>query len=52
VVPLPDPGLSISVYFFLAYSALGGAVLVYLKLTGRDAWLRALGAGAERGGGS
>jgi amino acid transporter len=39
VVPLPDPGLLVAVYFFVGYSALGGAVLLFLKLTGRDAWL-------------
>ena len=47
VVPLPDPGLAIAIYFFLGYSALGAAVLLYPKLTGRDAWLAEAGAAAE-----
>ena len=41
LVPL-DPQLKGAVYFFLGYTALGGAVLGYLKLTGRDAWLTRL----------
>lgn len=43
--PLPDPRLIVAVYFFLGYTALGGVVLLYLKLSGRDAWLEE----AERG---
>lgn len=39
VVPLPDQGLRVAVYFFLGYSVLGAAVLLFLKLTGRDGWL-------------
>jgi amino acid transporter len=39
VVPLPDQGLIVAVYFFLGYSALGAGVLLFLKLSGRDAWL-------------
>jgi amino acid transporter len=46
VVPLPDPGLTVAIYFFLGYTALGAAVLVYLKLSGRDAWLSSVGQGA------
>jgi hypothetical protein len=47
VVPLPDPGLSIAIYFFVGYTAFGVAVLVYLKITGRDAWLAEAGAVVE-----
>ena len=47
VVPLPDPGLSVAVYFFLGYSALGFGVLLYLKLSGRDAWLAEAGEAVE-----
>jgi hypothetical protein len=47
VVPLPDPGLAIAIYFFLGYSALGAAVLLYLKLSGRDGWLAEAGEAAE-----
>jgi amino acid transporter len=39
VFPLPDPRLIAAVYFFLGYTALGGLVLLYLKLSGREAWL-------------
>jgi amino acid transporter len=46
VVPL-DPQLRGAVYFFLGYTALGGAVLGYLKLSGRDAWLTRLQVGAQ-----
>jgi amino acid transporter len=47
--PLPDERLRFAVYFFLGYSALGGLVLLYLKLTGRDAWLAEAGQAAENG---
>jgi len=43
VVPLPDEGLRVAVYFFLGYSALGAAALLFLKLSGRDAWLARAG---------
>ncbi|HVY27843.1 MAG TPA: APC family permease [Polyangiaceae bacterium] len=45
--PLPDPRLVVAVYFFFGYTALGGVVLLYLKLTGRDAWLAEAGEAAE-----
>jgi hypothetical protein len=45
--PLPDPRLVVAVYFFLGYTALGGLVLLYLKLSGRDGWLAEAGEAAE-----
>ena len=45
--PLPDPRLIFAVYFFLGYSALGGLVLLFLKLSGRDGWLAEAGNAAE-----
>jgi amino acid transporter len=47
LVPLPDPGLTIAIYFFLGYTTLGAAVLLYLKLSGRDAWLSQIEAAVE-----
>jgi amino acid transporter len=47
VVPLPDEGLRYGIYFFVAYTALGAGVLVFLKVTGRDAWLNQVDPGAQ-----
>jgi hypothetical protein len=47
VVPLPDEGLRFALYFFAGYSALGAAVLVFLKVTGKDAWLTRVGEAAD-----
>jgi len=47
LVPLPDEGLRFAVYFFIGYSALGAAVLLFLKWSGRDAWLQRVSDGVE-----
>jgi len=39
VVPLPDPPARYALFVFLGYTALGGAMLAYLKSRGREDWL-------------
>jgi amino acid transporter len=39
VVPLPDPPARYALFVFLGYTALGGALLAYLKSRGREDWL-------------
>ena len=53
IVPLPDPPARYALFLFLAYTALGGGVLVYLKSRGREDWLTKAGLAmeeSERGG--
>jgi amino acid transporter len=53
VVPLPDPPARYAILFFALYTAIGAAVLVYLKRRGREDWLQKAGLAmetTERGG--
>ncbi len=47
MVPLPDDSSRYALYLFLAYTAIGGAILVVLKLRGREEWLRRAGLAME-----
>jgi amino acid transporter len=47
VVPLPDPPARYALLLFVVYTALGGALLAYLKLRGRDDWLERAGLAME-----
>jgi amino acid transporter len=52
IVPLPDPPARYAIFFFLIYTAAGGAILLYLKSRGREDWLEKAGlamAETERG---
>ena len=54
LVPLPDAPARYAIFFFLAYSAAGAGVLLYLKSRGREDWLEKAGramADSDRGGG-
>jgi len=48
VWPLPDPPARYAIFFFVAYTALGGAVLVYFKSRGREDWLDKAGLAIEQ----
>jgi hypothetical protein len=39
VVPLPDPPARYAIFVFLGYTALGAALLAFLKSRGREDWL-------------
>ena len=43
VVPLPDPPARYAIFLFLAYSAAGAGILLYLKGRGREDWLAKAG---------
>jgi amino acid transporter len=43
VVPLPDPPARYALFIFVCYTALGAAVLIYLKRRGREDWLEKAG---------
>jgi amino acid transporter len=43
IVPLPDPPARYAIFFFLAYTAAGVGVLLYLKSRGREDWLEKAG---------
>ncbi len=48
VWPLPDPPARYAIFFFVAYTALGGAILAYLKSRGREDWLDKAGQAMEQ----
>jgi len=43
MVPLPDDSSRYALYLFVGYTALGGVVLLVLKLRGREEWLHRAG---------
>jgi amino acid transporter len=47
VIPLPDPPARYALYIFLGYTALGGALLAWLKWRGREDWLDRAGLAME-----
>jgi amino acid transporter len=47
IVPLPDPPARYALLLFVVYTALGGALLAYLKWRGRDDWLERAGLAME-----
>jgi amino acid transporter len=47
VVPLPEPPARYALFVFVAYTALGAGVLLYLKSRGREEWLDKAGLAME-----
>jgi amino acid transporter len=43
VVPLPDPPARYAIFLFVAYTAVGAGMLLYLKSRGREDWLEKAG---------
>jgi amino acid transporter len=47
IVPLPDPPARYALFVFVGYTALGAALLAYLKWRGREEWLDRAGLAME-----